>query len=85
MTNNKGIGLLSILQIIFAICYYADPCREDSHKECSTLIAKWEPWGVWMPTIISAGLAVIFILTKLIPKPKKIRTEPHFYNIEQLI
>ena len=87
--NSKGIGLLSVLQIIFAVCYYTDPCKADSHKECNTLIAKWEPWEVWMPTIISAGLSVLFITTKVIikctEKKNNIDTkEPFFYNIEQL-
>ena len=57
-----GLSIATLLQVIFAICYYADPCRKDASKDCSTLIGNWEPWQVWLPYIISAGiLAVVMV------------------------
>ena len=80
--NRGGAGLFTILQIIFAICYYADPCHNNPQKECSTKIATWNPWYVWLPTIIPTGICALVVLCKSIPIRKK--THLPFYNIEPL-
>ena len=57
-----GVSVVTLLQIIFAVCYYADPCRKDDQKDCSTLIAEWKPWQVWLPMIISASILGVALL-----------------------
>ena len=59
--SSGGIGIFTLLQIIFALCYYADPCRK-TDKDCSTAIGNWSEWMVWLPTIISTGLGLIILI-----------------------
>ena len=77
--NRGGAGVFTILQIIFALCYYADPCPDN---KCATKIATWNPWYVWLPTIIPTGIYALVVLCKSIPIRKK--THLPFYNIEPL-
>ena len=60
--TTAGTSVVTIIQIIFACCYYLDPCHTDSSKECATIIPHWEQWQVWLPLIISSGLGVVIII-----------------------
>ena len=59
-----GVGgsIGTILQIIFAVLYYADPCHNNSEKECWTTIGNWQQWQVWLPTIIGASVLGVFCI-----------------------
>ena len=58
-TTNSGISIVTIIQIIFACCYYLDPCHTDSKRDCATIIPHWKEWEVWLPSIITAGILVL--------------------------
>jgi len=92
MTDNKkgngGIGLCTLLQVIFALCYYADPCHNNKDKECSTKIANWQEWQVWLPTIISLSLYSIYIIGKVsytVYTSKEKKEHSQFYTIDNIV
>ena len=54
--NSAGASVLTIVQIIFVIVHYSDPCLKNSQRECNTTLGYWKWWEVWMPYLILAGL-----------------------------
>ena len=57
-----GVSIGTIIQIIFAILFYADPCHKDSQKDCWTTIGGWQEWQVWLPMIIGSGILVLMCI-----------------------
>ena len=87
--GSGGVGVFTILQIIFALCYYADPCQKDAHNKCATTIPTWNIWLVWLPTIIPVGCLLIYTIIMLCVNSTKksdllIPTKTQFYTIEPL-
>lgn len=52
-SNGNGIGFLGVLQIVFIVL-----------KLCNVL--QWSWWMVFIPTYISAGLAIVMIVIAII-------------------
>ena len=47
---------ITSIQIFLLCCYYFDDCRENKHIECSSDVAMWQLWEVWIPTILSVSV-----------------------------
>ena len=67
--GNRYINFLSLLyiviQCIFILDFYTDPCRKNPKLKCKTDIPHWKIWQVWLPSLVAAccsGLLMVGIL-----------------------
>ena len=71
----KGLtGICAVLQTVFALCYYADPCPDN---KCATKIATWNPWYVWIPSGVGASICIgNYIQRRRVPPNTFYKIEP---------
>ena len=50
------------IQLVLLGLYYLDICHSDHKEKCTTVVPYWDLWVVWLPTIMSVGLTLFYLL-----------------------
>ena len=57
--------LLIVIQAVLLSLYFLDTCHSYKEEACSTLVAEWPVWALFLPTITGwIGFAVFLFLDK---------------------